>query len=422
MSDLSTDARNHLLSYLSLRDCLRYSQVSKAGLMEALCHLKQRRTEQFCERKAYKLWPNPCKLVSVKDLPPHVVVPQGTEILVKPDNLDAWSFLHSVTERVEGLYRALPFSHPSKDMVKQLLQDLRRPSIPDIERNLSFVQCMDHLKALMNAHMLHETILARATIQCEPERVERGWAMTAHAANDDTLTVTLDQYLGDVLIACYLMGHSITGLVEGPSNLEKWIKDILQTEIHPLGGYRQWVFLHSTFLRNLAMTREGLTLYKMFPLCGWIRDQREFPLLWTESGRNYQNLMIQPPPCFLAERDNEDRAISAIIAQNHSQYWEHQSIINQFGPLGPAFRGRDRIRTVSMRIQSLAMAYLWRNMPHQMPLGVRLQQAGPGDAEVPSIRHWIMELARECNQTRPMTVHPPLVSIQKVDLAFVDAD
>ncbi|CAB9508246.1 expressed unknown protein [Seminavis robusta] len=456
---LSTDAKNHVLGYLSLCDCLRYSQVSKLALVDVLPHLKQIRKEQFYERKGYR----GCCVASFKD----ITVPSSVEpeVLLQPESHKGWHTLPSVKERLEGLYRALPSTHPSNDALRELVQDLKLEladatttvSGPDV----NFDTCLSFLKSVMKSHQLHDRILAKSTVRCEPTRADRGWATTHHAAVDHmNLTVTLDQYLGDVLVAYYLMGHSVAGLVEGPTNMKQWLRMVgVSTAqsarmVDPQGSnndassslkaYRQWVFLHSTFLRTWPMTVQQLQHYKLTPICG---------ITCRTDGMDLE--YVQPPYCFVAEARQPMQGthqsttlfgqLEAIRVHQDpysmSRQWGHQTIVNEFGPLGPAFRGRDRMRSLSLEPRDL-VGYLYSEsctlarvshdsiMPPSVDYQRRLhrwlslgQDPAPDElldaGEGPTITSWMMELPRQCYRTRPMTVHPPMVSIQRsVPLAW----
>jgi len=387
---------------------------------------------------AYQL-SDPSRLISTSD-PVFTQSPEAamkdTDDLVQPVTRKGQFFvLPSVAERIQGLYRAIPIGHPSFELVRQLhlnlqqqqeQQQQQQQQLMQVTRNSeSLSENLKCLSSITQAHRLHDTILKLSTTHCHPRTTVRAFPRNRNEP-DHQMTVTLETYIGDVLIAYYLMGHSLAEIVEGPTTHEHWLKSIDNFENYscrendPLRWYRHWVVIHSTILRTLPLKKYLLGQYKITPICGiqgrclpdnieWIQPHYPFsggcnPLLYAW-GRSL--LPAEPPLTF-----------------DPRQFY-HTTTLRNFGPLGPAFRGRDSVRSVS--VGSHVINYLQE--PDYQPLETwEMENYECYVVRVASrVRHqkfwdWISELPRECYMNRPMTVEPPLVTIHYVGIGQIGED
>ena len=365
------------------------------------------------ERHAYQK-ENSGRLISANEIPKQEIR------LVQNDSTDqsevAWHFLPSVAERLECLYRALPQSHIGKDLARELMFDTKKnveENDDDDEENWSaddVPSCLQHLRELSKAHRIHDRLLFQSTIQCQPP-TEVG------AGNIGSLSVTLDQYMGDILIATYLMSHSIAGLVEGNPNhtytswttgLEAEARD---TPESTNGGYRQWIYMHSTMLRTLPQQTSWLNRMKLYPICGE-RGETEFRISGEEI---FKIEFMYPPLPFLNDtRTNSTVNLLKVLAgPRRRTHWSHSTRLADFGPLGPAFRGRDDVRFLSMTpgniLKHLGMFNtLCRATGSDRPPKV-LTDVWLKRSEEES--EWMLSLSKECYRNRPMTVQAPLITI-----------
>lgn len=441
---LPPDSRHHVLDYLSLRDCLLYSQVSRQCLLDVVPGLKRRRSRQFCQRHAYQLL-DPCRLVPVRDIaaftsPTRDLLESDHGCLLQEINGDEkqWYIVPSIAERIQALYRALPPSHPSNEDVRQLLLDLQHePSLlsDDGITTSHFGTCLEELRSISKAHRLHDFILSEATISSSPPPADTGFAAnaTSEMRAGSSLTTTLEQYIGDVLIAYYCMGHSIAGIVEGPTTHRRWTLDLLHPRRQeivegPLHWYRRWVYLHSTILRTFPMTRQQLESYKLASPPSGIQGRTE----------PRKTEYIHPHYCFLGTGTPVVGETTAVvsdlivpIANNSSSQrskYIHKTRWNQFGPLGPAFRGRDRVQTHSIS-PGLLVNRLHNPCFGHSPTWLLLAEGRHFISDSPAmtcwfapfteaadgmdkLTRWIAILPRECSKNRPMTVQPPIVTIE----------
>lgn len=396
LSPLSEDTKLHVLDFLPLPDILHYSETAKQSLVEVLPNLKERRSKQFGDRHAYQLC-DPSRLISV-----HEISSLKDKKLVGCES-EHWQVLPSVAERLEGLYRAIPQSHAGKDLARELWLDAKQLNDEEITGDASFSASIQQLHSLLKAHRLHNLLLSKSTINCRPPPADPSIAIY----NDLTMTVTLDQYMGDVLLANYLMAHAIAGLVEGPTTYEKWIQHLTRQqdeEATPLDGYQYWIFLHSTILRTLPMKPEWLQQMRLQPICG----------VQGKAGADY----ISPPYPFLAP-ETTNNALKVLAGplqrrQGNHHLWAHSTRLDDFGPLGPAFRGRDRVRTVVMNpgslLRHLGMFHAFYGMGVALPPATTTLYS-VWFQESQTETSWMVNLSKDCYRNRPMTVQPPQITI-----------
>lgn len=420
LAGLPSDAKNHVLSFLPLPECLKYCRVSKQSLVEILPNLSRRRTSQLCERMAYQL-SDPFCLIST--FSPAFLQSAEAELQHSSANLlqtvtrkDQYFVLPSIAERIQGLYRAIPLRHPSNTLIRELYLDLEQVQLLGVgeeEMNTQNVsRNVNRLSSITNAHRLHNTILKCSTTHCDP--------ITNADPPQHELTVRLDTYLGDVLISYYLMGHSEAGMVEGVTTQKAWLKQLSREKMaenpyDTLRWYQYYVFLHSTLLRTMPMTTDQLEQYKLTPICG-IKG------ITVPYHTNY----VQPHYPFLGKAhlalEIRDTSVIPVVFDNHDFF--HTTTFREFGPLGPAFqfRGRDSIRTVKMGRQNLVAPLV---SPQYMTLPAwKVEEEGRHAIESLSIQNWftpepppghlwawLSELPRECYKNRPMTVESPTVTI-----------
>jgi hypothetical protein len=250
-----------------------------------------------------------------------------------------------------------------------------------------------------------------------PRPVPQDFRSQARQLPDSTcLSVSLERYLGDVLIACYLMAHSIAGLVrEGAPTEANWVQQLQDTVFSPppsldtdddffdddsdddyeeqqqqqcpprldaAGWYHVWVYYHSTLLRISLLTR----------------DQQERLGIDDSSGIPLPGGLVQPHAPFYGSR----MQLMLISVQPRAAM---RTTLNQFGPLGPAFRGRDEMTSRVMEADDIVYG-----INSAISTGMASASLLPPN---PQVLQWMRGLYQECRRTRPMTVAPPLVTIEE---------
>ena len=421
VSLLPPDCRNHIFSYLKLKDCFKYLRCSKTALQDVLGSLQQKRHDSFFARHAY-----PPMLHRERKIPLKIVTDDQASRLS-----EEWQVLPTVASRIPKLYRALPASHPEHDRARELFLDLKELLLPsddfDVSHPRDFSTLFSTLVRLCKAHKLHATILSNV-ITNDPQHFDpslpQDFRSQARPQPDSTrLSVSLERYIGDVLIACYLMAHSIAGLVrEGAPTEAKWVQKLQDTafsSLSPLasqrheedpdddlfdddsdddeeqlprrlnatGWYHVWVYYYSTLLRISLLTL----------------DQQERLGIDYSSGIRLQGGFIQPHAPFYGSRTNLNLMVTSYFSVRPRAAM--RTTVNQFGPLGPAFRGRDEMTSRVMEADDIVYS-----INSAVPIGTANTSQLPPN---PLVLQWMMDLYQECKRTRPMTVDPPLIRIEE---------
>ena len=244
------------------------------------------------------------------------------------ERLEADMFvLPSVLKRLQCLKKFLSLtSHPLYEMVSNLIVSFRgevskKRFRSDEWSDVSFELIFADLKTLTHPFCLHYQMLKRALFSNPPLKTSNG-----------EYAIPLSRYLGDVLAATILLGHEAAGFMEGGKRQElKWILRafaILQGQSarkdRALENYRRWVYLHSTVLRTAPLS--GKQMMHMGLVNEDILNDLYPPEINEEDKAEW--LICQPQPCKCNRkfiRFNEDPL---------------QIKIHEFGPLGPAYRGR----------------------------------------------------------------------------------
>jgi hypothetical protein len=417
---LLPDCRNHIFSYLKLKDCFKYGRCSKTALQDLLGSLQQKRHDSFFAHHAYPAILHrerkiPLKIITTDDQVSHL----GEE----------WQVLPTVASRIPKLYRSLPASHPEYDRVRELVLDLKEPLPPSDSKRptcTDFSTLISTLVRLCKAHKLHATILSNV-IRNDPHNFDpslpQDFGSQARPPPDDLtrLSVSLERYLGDVLIAYYLMAHSIAGLVrEGAPTEAKWVQKLQDTVfsscprpasrrneqdadddffdsdsddsdeeqlLNATGWYHVWVYYHSTLLRISLLTP----------------DQQERLGIDSLSGIPLPGGLVQPHAPFYGSRTNLMLMVTSYFSVQPRAAM--RTIFRTFGPLGPAFRGRDEMTSQIMEADDIVYG-----INSAVCMGTANASLLPPN---PQVLQWMMGLYQECQTTRPMTVAPPVITIEE---------
>ena len=427
LTELPKDCIDTVLCHLALQDCLTLGTTCQSLLSDVQSELYKRRQRLVV--------PHCYSIHSVKPVL-HKMADQGKV-------RDART-IPSVKDRVESLCRVMPLSHPSVgDVVrlrKCLRQDMSGPEgNQDDENEEYYLDSCDltdcgsidqaRVAKVIRAHRanlecfrLHAKILS-TVVQSNPSiaSATRGYVSVGQRC-DRVMTVTLERYIGDVLCATYLMGHVAAGLVEGSPTEEQWIDGIvdgigLQThdltsccdtgtlspkDVPSHAWYNAWVFLHSSLLRTAPLSKDhqqrlGLHFVPTIPE----------PHDGSVAGGAAAATVTKSPMSAMLQLDMRTPfagARKAMLLRGLARVSTFESIritFRDFGPLGPAFRGRDVVRTQSMPPTSLITAVI-------------AFETDPGswNPQQDSVLQWLLQTREEATRTRPMTVSPPLVTIR----------
>lgn len=489
---LSPDCRGHVFRFLGLFDCLRFAETSKASLEQVIKEVERRRRNQFLDRPYEEFLPSdfcfhelhlPFSLKNL-DTQSHDRNKNSDEKTKKGEQINHHPFLcspvgqrgetqrlyyalPSVKERIEGLYRAIPGTHPFNDDLRNLVADLKKDTIvvTDSEKNETSNAnlLLQRFSSVTYAHRLHASLLSRCTIRLNPVPYhDRG-------GYDDTssFTVTLERYMGDVLSARCLMGHSHRCReealsretfrrmgVEGGPSFRWWIDDLpasthvsdpnLNQTISVRHWYKYWVFFHSSLLRIAPFSIEQAEKLKLGPLSGILepfdlycdakthtrrdntmnrditnRNNRNASTNNAGGPREYQRWFVPSKTyacCSIQDMNALQERMNQLFHPNHrhvTRIGNLETTLHHFGPLGP-FRGRDRVATETSSPNKIYESFLTclENRSERTYTSKLAHWLDGLDTH--GMLRWIIFLQDESRRIRPMTVQPPLVTIRMI--------
>ena len=441
LTSLSLDLKDLIFNFLPLQSCLRYSQTSHQSLHDVVPHLKRRQSVQFCVRHVYHMG-NPYKLRPIDHMDSgrsnNNADTQTTNLLQPLRTCESIHVVPSVRERIESLYRALPYSHSCKDRVRKLCLELQEEGPPHllsqegIVLNSHFPTSVQELHSVTSAHRAHDELVRACTVECIPPSANAEFGDNPTVA----LSTTLEQYIGDVLLAYFTMGHVASGIVEGCTSHSHWTDHLLSPDPSPQLWYKRWVFLHSCILRTFPLTSNQLQHYKL-------------PLVGILGRSNPQNIeYIHPHYCFLGGGGRctvvqETTKVVSYLARacifgeddigegmgSDVSVYRMDTRWHSFGPLGPAFRGRDHVQSTRMSPGPLvallsnprfAMAPTWlmleerRHVIHENVLyHAWFTSEIEGGIESEPLGSWFLRMPEICYKNRPMTVESPVISLNE---------
>jgi len=395
---LPQDCLDNLLFFLSLYDCLSLSCTSLTLMEEINRSELKRRRKRMKQTFAYTCLPE-----------------QGNYNLVKasessdcpPENI---FLLPTVRNRVEALCRTLPATYPARTMALQLATEMDRDDEQDLvpldqeeEEGISqrFRLAFHVQQAFLGLHRYHALLLAQA-IRSEPSP----WNGVEQEGGR-VLTVHLERYIGDVLCAYYLMGHSVSGIVEGGPTERAWMDQILaQASNHDsVSSYRAWIYLHSTLLRTAPFTWEQQRYLGM-----------SFPTSSLASLLDVsQGSLLRPHLPFSCGPRNTNHSKRIKVWDALWSLETLRTTLHDFGRLGPTFRGRDFIQSqtvfpsscIRVTREFVSMSPdAYSNVSNLSPF---LQSWRSGEE---SVIAWLLFMQKEAGKARPMTVSPPLVTVK----------
>ncbi len=240
----------------------------------------------------------------------------------------------SILDRLKCLRRSISNRHPLYDGIHELVVDLESNCCEeetcdgDGTRNFGFVYAI--FKGILKPHKLHSLLLQRTIYD----------NMIHKETNNKSRSTSIHRFMGDILIVYFLMGHVASGIVEGV-NESNWISQLSKTDIEGNDmdtttylWYQRFICYYSTLLRTLPLTsdqmiRMGLANEEIIrqKLCRFKPSQ----------GGSF--LIPQSPYCKGA---NKTAILEKILS--HEDSVSISCTLYDFGPLGPAFRGRDNVR------------------------------------------------------------------------------
>jgi hypothetical protein len=397
---LPQDCLDNLLLFLSLHNCLDLSCTSLMFLEELNRELKKRR------RRMKHSFAYSC--LSTNGQYKLLAVSGGLK-----ETSENVFLLPTVSDRINSLYHALPASYSARPTALELRIEIERgdeeiENAPLEATGNEAHNIRDRFRAvfqvqqnLVRAHRFHARLLSQA-IKSNP-----GSWDGLEQEGGRILSVHLQQYIGDVLCAYYLMGHSVSGIVEGGPSEDAWMDSVLSearsTRQNAARSYRAWIYLHSTLLRMAPFA------WSQQALLGIASPASAY----TSSLDVARGSLLRPHLPFACGLKNHDK---------RAQVWDAlrtcaplRMTLNDFGRLGPTFRGRDLIQSQTVFPSSCIgvtrefCSMTTNDYANVNALSPFLTSWCSGEE---SVITWLLFLHREAGKTRPMTVAPPLVTIK----------
>lgn len=253
-----------------------------------------------------------------------------------------WIYIPSLQNRVGEVCKNIPAGHPMANTIHDLYKDLAQNTAfgKSVANAYGFTAIFEYYKRFTRVLKMHSAIL--------------NYLLHSDQMRKD-FSVNLDQYIGDVLCIAYLIHQNQEPLAtKCPFDCD-WDQWTAQKRC-----YLSWVVLHSNILRVKSFAsseRERLGNPKFYGLSEVV------PL------NSYMNDLFLSSKMTLVYRE--------------------------FGPLGPAFRGRD---TVGLR--ELSAGALANFMFNSHDRGVMEERAM-------NAFEWLCLVHEQSRKARPMTVRPP---------------
>ena len=393
LSQLPEDCVVKLISYLPLHSALQYASTSRTSMTYCLADLKKR------QRKI-------SQIITCEDHSSEIVNGSHGNSCTMP----------SALERLKCLRQSLHLDHTLRDSVHELIVEIESQTptrsnlvaavvtMHDVRRNDSkigsdFQSIWDAHKKLMKGHKLHGALLRR--VLDNESMMEK---------NSHHGKVPLHQYIGDLLIVYFCMGHSSSSVIEGISETE-WVDGLLEKidnfeddqgkncSISTNDWYQFFLCVHSTLLRTFPMTgfqmiQTGIATEAMVKTMNGGKDDDSVPLTQPIQFRGVLKLHL-------------------MIKISCIENCDLTSTIYEFGPLGPAFRGRDDVNIVSHSpvapaVEAICVYWKVRHIDYD-------DSAFDPIIYGKEINHLIRAF-RESKKNHPMNVKPPFMKFELMNI------
>ena len=374
--EIPTECFQHVLSFLAIQDCMRLGSVSSGTLREVLPNLFQRRNrmnapyaivKQQTSPEALPLSPTPSTLKACDASGP----PDAQEFGLLSDLLHVHSMENllvfpTVQDLVEQLAANIPFEHCQSSSVVELRNSLRLELGTDVSAvahsNSPKASLIALFVKVLRPLRLHAHILKHAL-----------WS----SQREQTNGCPLHEYIGDILTVTYLLNNDSTkycSSVEGSPTQFCTGAD---------SSYASWVLLHSGILRTKLFSEEQRCMLGI-PDFNILQPTKVEASRLSQSAQLYKQRMTSwsvPMDCFRDESFRES---------------ELTLVYDDFGPLGPSFRGRDVVRIRPISAQCM-LAYF--SSPTHYGEAARVSM------------DWMCLAHSQASRTRPMTVRTPVIRL-----------
>jgi hypothetical protein len=448
---LPSECTQHILSFLALRDCLRFTATNTTALQEGLPTLWQRR-RRLTQPYAVALVPNTntaAEHSSDNDLPYTDAADAAAATMGQFEPTPHRQYQHHQHYNMEiagitehqyvarvGLREDLLRTHPSlselKDMIAfptvydrivdlqslmtRLPQHALQSAVRELCKALSQDHCHNeyhHLVAIVtataatttdctNPKTAHETLskpnLKRTSVEIliqtlrlivAPLKLHHHILHTILFTPHDGGCFSLADYIGDVWCVAHLWfdNDRNCSFCEGTPSMLTVGESLSRA---PSLRYRSWVLLHANILRNMPWTdRERARLGLAGIWAQWDDDESTSTKHGNTSLAAMADLYHRMASTWTMPLDccRTDKFMNSSMVL----------IYDDFGPLGPSFRGRDLVRVRDVTAPAMLSGYyscLRRN----------------GNSRHDALE-WLCVAHEQAIKSRPMSVRSPIVRI-----------
>ena len=407
---LPVDCKQHIMGFLDISDTFKYGETCRLALQDCIRQIQQRRQRTF-----------------FSDILSQLPVTQEDQGHSTSSRSNQEGDTSSLKDRMAYLLGVFPPNHSCRSKLKQLVDGLEENSAGGEKEEQA-----DEATAQLGVDTFHKTLeilkassrelgllhgISKATFLDAPPFE----SMEAVHGENASGTVTLHQYVGDVLLWTYLLPlieHRVissTSLPQCPMGLYRFLnyerrrqKDGLSSsdEEHTSAYYRFMIGVQSLILRNAPRDTARHMSMGLFPedidaTAESPADNLYLPL---------RHLRLDGRSCRQAKRSYllRDQVEMILTLTNFCLTKISMSIrLNDFGPLGPAFRGRDNIQSIRLSENQYSMTL--RVLGDI--LGRRVQPSPQALQAMTEVVTSFSVMFEACRRTQPMTVEPSLVTI-----------
>ena len=407
---LPVDCKQHILGFLDISDTFKYGETCRLALQDCIRQIQQRRQRTF-----------------FSDILSQLPVSQEPQSHATSSRLNQEGDRSTLKDRLVYLLGVFPPNHSCRSKLKKLVDGLEENSAGETGKQAdepttrlstdTFLEALETLKASsLELGLLHE--ISKATFLDAPQFE----SMEAVHRGNASGTVTLHQYVGDVLLWTYLLPlveHRViksTSLPLCPTGLYRFLNYYERRrqngglsssdEEHTSAYYRFMIGVQSLILRNAPRDTARHMSMGLFPedidaTAESPADNLYLPL---------RHLRLDGRSCRQAKRSYllRDQVEMILTLTNFCLTKISMSIrLNDFGPLGPAFRGRDNIQSIRLSENQYSMTL--RVLGDI--LGRRVQPSPQALQAMTEVVTSFSVMFEACRRTQPMTVEPSLVTI-----------
>jgi len=383
-TELPTECTQHVLSFLTIQDCVRLGSASSSTLQEVLPNLLQRRNRM---KIPYAIVKQP---VAPPSSPTSAMQDFGSSTISSTSSTTTAAETLSPSSNEFGLLSDLQQVHPKEDLVifptvqdqveelaiKMPLQHSHSGTVVALRNSLRLDLANDMAEAARSGAP-KASLIALLINVVSPLKLHA--QVLGHALRDPSTTRRpLHEYVGDVLAVTYLLNNDSTQFcssVEGSP-----------TQFHtgaPCSSYASWILLHSGILRTKQFSEEQRNVLGI-PDYHAVHPATSDATRLTLTAQLYKKRMTSWSVPMDRFRDEGFRESELTL------------VYDDFGPLGPSFRGRDVVRIRSISAQCL-LAYFSSPAQH-------------GEAARVAV-DWMCLAHAQATKTRPMTVRTPVIRL-----------